>query len=89
VRELFKNIVQTIQKTVYAAASATVATMRQVGMVFSMATPMLMFALHIGRVEITPEYYVLFLESMKTSFIIFAVLCFGGIFARLARGKTR
>ncbi len=76
-------------KTAYGVASATVATMRQVGMVFSMGIAMLMFALHIGRVEITPEYYPAFLESMKTSFIIFAVLCFGGIFASLARGKVR
>jgi len=48
-----------------------------------------MFTLYIGRVQITPEYYPLFQESIKTSFIIFAVLCFGGIFASLARGKVR
>ena len=73
----------------YGVASATVATMRQIGMLFSMAVAMLMFALYIGRVQITPEYYPLFLASMKTSFIIFAILCFGGIFASLARGKIR
>lgn len=76
-------------KAAYGVASATVATMRQVGMVLSMGVAMLMFALYMGRVEITPEYYPAFLESMKTSFIIFAVLCFGGIFASLARGKVR
>jgi hypothetical protein len=76
-------------KTAYGVASATLATMRQVGMVLSMGVAMLMFTLYIGRVQITPEYYPLFQESMKTSFIIFAVLCFGGIFASLARGKVR
>ncbi|NWF77238.1 MAG: MFS transporter [Chloroflexi bacterium] len=76
-------------KTAYGVASATLATMRQVGMVFSMGVAMLMFALYIGRVQITPEYYPLFQASTKTSFIIFAVLCFGGIFASLARGKVR
>jgi EmrB/QacA subfamily drug resistance transporter len=73
----------------YGVASATLATMRQVGMVLSMGIAMLMFALYIGRVQITPEYYSLFQQSMKTSFIIFAVLCFAGIFASLARGKVR
>jgi EmrB/QacA subfamily drug resistance transporter len=73
----------------YGVASATVATMRQVGMVFSMGVAMLMFSLYIGRVEITPEQYLLFLQSMKISFIVFAILCFGGIFASLARGKIR
>jgi len=63
--------------------------MRGVGMVLSMAITMLMFALYMGRVQITPEYYPLFQESMKTSFIVFAVLCFGSIFASLARGKVR
>jgi EmrB/QacA subfamily drug resistance transporter len=82
-------VMSSAPKMAYGVASATVATMRQVGMVFSMGVAMLMFALYIGRVEITPEHYPLFLESMKTSFIIFAVLCFGGIFASLARGKVR
>jgi MFS family permease len=82
-------VMSSVPQTAYGVASATLATMRQVGMVFSMGVAMLMFALYIGRVQITPEYYVLFQESMKTSFIVFAVLCFGGIFASLARGKVR
>ena len=72
----------------YGIASATLATMRQVGMVFSMGLAMLMFALYLGRVQITPEYYPLFQQSMKMSFIVFTILCFGGIFASLARGKV-
>jgi hypothetical protein len=76
-------------KTAYGVASAMLATMRQVGMVLSMGVAMLMFALYVGRVQITPEYYSLFQQSMKTSFIIFAILCFGGIFASLARGRVR
>jgi MFS family permease len=83
-------VMSSAPKTAYGVASATMATMRQVGMVFSMGVAMLMFVLYnIGRVQITPEYYSLFQASMKTSFIIFAVLCFGGIFASLARGKVR
>ena len=82
-------VMSSAPNTAYGVASATLATMRQVGMVFSMGITMLMFALYMGRVQITPEYYSLFQESMKTSFIIFAVLCFGGIVASLARGKVR
>jgi EmrB/QacA subfamily drug resistance transporter len=82
-------VMSAASKKDYGVASATLATMRQVGMVFSMGVAMLMFALYIGRVQITPEHHLLFLESMKTSFIIFAVLCFGGIFASLARGRIR
>jgi EmrB/QacA subfamily drug resistance transporter len=82
-------VMSSAPKTAYGVASATLATMRQVGMSLSMGLVMLMFALYIGRVQITPEYYPLFQESMKTSFIIFAILCFSGIFASLARGKVR
>ena len=82
-------VMSSVPKTAYGVASATLATMRQVGMSFSMGVAMLMFALYMGRVQITPEYYPLFQESMKTSFIIFAILCFGGIFASLARGRVR
>jgi EmrB/QacA subfamily drug resistance transporter len=82
-------VMSSAPKTAYGVASATLATMRQVGMVLSMGVAMLMFALYIGRVEITPEYYPLFQQSMKASFTIFAILCFAGIFASLARGKVR
>ena len=82
-------VMSSAPKRSYGVASATLATMRQVGMVLSMGVVMLMFALYVGRVQITPEHYPLFLESVKTSFIIFAVLCFCGIFASLARGKVR
>jgi EmrB/QacA subfamily drug resistance transporter len=82
-------VMSSAPKTAYGVASAMLATMRQVGMVLSMGVAMLMFALYVGRVQITPEYYSLFQQSMKTSFIIFAILCFGGIFASLARGRVR
>jgi EmrB/QacA subfamily drug resistance transporter len=82
-------VMSSAPNTAYGVASATLATMRQVGMVLSMGIAMLMFTLYIGRVQITPEYYPFFQQSMKTAFIIFAVLCFGGIFASLARGKVR
>jgi MFS family permease len=82
-------VMSSAPKTAYGVASAILATMRQIGMVLSMGIAMLMFTLYIGRVQITPEYYLLFQQSMKTCFIVFAVLCFGGIFASLARGKVR
>ena len=45
--------------------------------------------LYMGRVKITPEYYSLFIESTRTAFVIFAVLCIGGVFASLVRGNVR
>jgi len=82
-------VMSSAPNTAYGVASATLATMRQVGMVLSMGVVMLLFTLYIGRVQITPEYYTLFQQSVKTAFVISAILCFGGIFVSLTRGKVR
>ena len=82
-------IMSSVKQRFYGVASATMATMRQIGMSFSMGITMLLFALHIGRVEITPEHYPLLLSSTKIAFTIFTGLCTAGIFASLARGNTR
>ncbi|MFC1966248.1 MFS transporter [Chloroflexota bacterium] len=82
-------IMSSVEARTYGVASATLATMRQVGMMFSMGIAMLIFAIYIGRVEITPENYLVFVSSLKVAFVIFACLCFAGIFASLARGSVK
>lgn len=82
-------VMSSVEKRSYGIASGTLGTMRLTGQMFSMGIAMLLFAIYIGRVQITPEYYPLFLRSVKVAFSIFAVLCLGGIFASLARGKVR
>ncbi len=78
-----------VERRYYGVAAGTLATMRSMGQMLSMGIAMLVFATLIGRVQIRPEYYPLFLSSVNTSFIIFASLCGVGIFASLARGKLR
>ena len=82
-------VMSSVEKRFYGVASATLGTMRLTGQMLSMGIAMLVFALYLGRAQITPENYPAFLSSAKTAFIIFAVLCFGGIFASLSRGKVR
>ncbi|MDD1744604.1 MAG: MFS transporter [Candidatus Methanoperedens sp.] len=81
-------VMSSVEKRFYGIASATLGTMRLVGQMLSMGIAMIIFAVFIGRVEITPEYYISFLKSMNTAFIIFSALCFAGVFASLARGKV-
>jgi len=78
-----------VEKRFYGVASGTLATMRLLGQMFSMEIVMLIFAVYLGGVEITIEYYPVFIESVKVAFTVFAVLCFIGVFASLARGKVR
>ena len=76
-----------VDRKLLGVASATVGTMRTIGMMLSLGVASLIFALVIGRVQITPEYYAAFLVSVKLAFTIFTAACFGGIFASLARGR--
>lgn len=82
-------VMSSVQKEVYGIATATLGTMRLTGQMLSMGIVMLIFSLTVGRIQITPEYYEQFVSSMRLAFIIFAALCFVGIFASLARGKVR
>ncbi len=82
-------VMSAVDRNFYGVASGTLATMRLVGQMLSLGIVMLMFALFIGQVQITPANYALFLVSNKTAFIVFAVLCFAGTFASFARGKSR
>ncbi|RLA94485.1 MAG: MFS transporter, partial [Deltaproteobacteria bacterium] len=82
-------VMSSVEKKFFGVASGTIATMRLTGMMFSMGIAMLVFALSIGRVEITPPYYSHFLRSIKVIFGIFSILCFSGIFASLVKGKYK
>jgi MFS family permease len=81
-------VMSSVERKFYGVASGTLGTMRLTGQTFSMGTVLLLFALYIGRVQITPGLYPEFIKSMRTAFQIAAALCFLGIFASIARGKT-
>jgi EmrB/QacA subfamily drug resistance transporter len=81
-------VMGSVDRKDYGVASGILGTMRLTGQMISMGISLLLFSLFIGKVEITPEYYPFFLKSMKIALTIAAALCFGGIFASIARGKT-
>lgn len=78
-------IMGSVERRFFGVASATVSTMRLIGQTMSIGIATLVFALIIGRVQITPTQYPALLESIHLCFIIFTVLCFVGIFASLKR----
>ncbi len=80
-------IMSSVEKRFYGVASGMNGTMRLLGQMLSMGIAMMIFALVIGPVEITPEYYPEFVLSLHYAFILFTVLCVIGIFASLVRGK--
>ena len=50
---------------------------------------MMLFAILLGRVEITPAYFPQFITSLHYAFALFTVLCLLAIIASLMRGKRQ
>ena len=82
-------VMGSVEKKFYGVASATLGTMRATGMMFSMGMVALIFSVYMGRVQITPSHFPLFLKSVKIAFAVFTVLCVAGIFASHSRGRVR
>ena len=82
-------IMGSVEKRFFGIASGTVATMRLLGQMTSMAIAMVVFSIFIGREEISPANYALFLHGVKVCFTISAILCGVGVFFSLFRGRVR
>ena len=83
------TVMSSVQKEYYGLASATVATMRMIGQMLSMGLAMLVFAVVMGKVQVTQENYPAFLTSVRVAFAIFTGLCVVGLLASLSRGNLR
>jgi len=81
------SVMSSVEKRQLGIASATISTMRLLGQISSMAIATMVIHVYLGEAKISNTNVDLFLKSSKTIFLIFAVLCFIGVFASLARGK--
>jgi EmrB/QacA subfamily drug resistance transporter len=82
-------IMGSVEARYYGVASGSVATMRLLGQMLSLGIVTLVFALVIGRVQITPELHPAFLTSARCALFIFFGLCLLGVFFSLSRGQMR
>lgn len=76
-------VMSSIDSASYGVASGTMQTMRLVGQNLSVSIATLIIALFIGRVQLQPEHYPVFLQCVKTSFMIMSPIATLGIFASL------
>jgi hypothetical protein len=77
-----------VENKFYGIASATLATMRITGQMFSMGITMLVFAFILGQHTIALADNLLLIKSARIIYFILAVICTGGIFASASRGKV-
>jgi MFS family permease len=82
-------IMSAVEKRYYGVASGIVSTMRLIGQMLSMGIATMIFAIVLGHVEITPEYYPAFDTSIHYAFVLFTILSIIGIYASLIRNEKR
>lgn len=81
-------IMSAVDKRFYGVASGVNGMMRLLGQMLSMGIASMIFAVVIGRVEITPTLYPQFVISVHYAFILFTILCIAGIYASYASGNA-
>lgn len=81
------SIMSSVERKHLGIASGSLGTMRMIGQMLSMGIAMMLFAYFIGQKQIETSNLPQLLKSLQTAFVVFAFLCFLGVFASLARGK--
>ena len=80
-------VMGSVDKKFYGIASSTLGTMRLIGQTISIATATLIIDIYTGNNQLSPAIKHLLEKSISVSFTVFAITCFLGVFASLARGK--
>ena len=82
-------VMSSVEPDHYGMAAGAHACLRVVGQMLSMIVVTLIFALVIGRVQITPESYVELGHSIRLSFWVMVALCIPASYFSLNRGNIR
>lgn len=78
-------IMGSVERNDLGIASATVSTMRLTGQMLSMGIATLILHIYLGGNGQISSQIPQFINSMHTSFVLFALLCLIGVFASMAR----
>lgn len=78
-------VMSSVENRHYGVASATLATMRNLGMMFSMAIASLAVHVFIGNRPLGDPTMSNFMQSSKVIFLLFSLLCTVGVFISMKR----
>lgn len=80
-------VMRAVEKRYYGIASSSLATMRNAGQTVSMAIVTLLMAMYLGDVNLADAPADSLVKTSRVAFLVFGVICAGGIFASMARGN--
>jgi EmrB/QacA subfamily drug resistance transporter len=81
-------VMSSVEHQYFGVASATLATMRNLGMMFSMAVATLSVHLFLGNRRMDVTQVAPFIHASKAIFSLFSVFCLVGVFASLSRNRV-
>lgn len=81
------SIVGSVERRYVGFASASISTVRMVGMAISIGVATLVMAVIVGRHDIQPADYPNLLTAIRTTFAIFTGVCALSVVSSLVRGK--
>jgi len=81
------SIMGSVERRYIGFASASIGTVRSVGMALSIAVATLIMALIVGRQDIQPADYPNLLTAVRLTFAILTGLCAIGVVTSLVRGR--
>ena len=79
------SIMSHVEKKDYGVASSILATMRTLGQVVSMVIITIIMSAHLGTLTFAEANQETLIAAMRTSFIIFSIICIVGVFISLKR----
>jgi len=82
-----KVIICSVENKHISQATATVGTMRLTGQAFSMGIAMMSISIFMGDLQITPDKFENFMQSLRFTFAFCAVLCIIGTYASSVNAK--
>lgn len=83
-----RTFMGSVQSKIYGAASSVFSTTIYLGQTLSLGILILVFTLYLGKVNVNPSNYTIFLESLQTAFLIFTIISGLSVLSSLLVGKT-
>ena len=84
-----RTFMGSVESKIYGAASSVFSTTIYLGQTLSLGILLLIFSLYLGKVDINPSNYSIFLESLQTAFLIFTVISGVSILSSILVGETK
>ncbi|HMK54276.1 MAG TPA: MFS transporter [Methanobacteriaceae archaeon] len=69
-----RTFMGSVDSKIYGMASSAFSTMIYLGQTFSLGILLIIFTIYLGRVEINPSNFGIFLDSLRMAFTVFAII---------------